>query len=267
MWYSQTTYYILAAVITVLVFCIGATVFSYLNLVIARLPKKEKLIEKKSVCPLCGHAKRYRDMIPIVSYAVRKGKCPFCFQKTSVREPLVELLGGVVAVLLLPAYGISWQTFTMFLLYSVLAVITFIDADTQEIPPQLNVLLFVIGLLSLLTMPSIPLVSRLIGMVCISLPMYIIVLVCNGFGGGDVKMMFAIGFFLGYKGTIAAFFIGVVLGGIYGIYLLLVKKKKGDTAFAFGPFLSVGIAISAYSGWGAQLLEWYLGLLTRNAQM
>lgn len=217
--------------ILILVFLVGVAVFAYLNEVIVRLPKKEKLL----------------------------GKSPHSSEKRSIRRLFIMLLGGVLAALVILYYHFTPAALTMFLLYSVLTVITFIDADTQEIPPVLNIIIFVLGVLSIWTMPGMPLLERIIGIFCISLPLYLIVLVIpDGFGGGDIKMMAAAGFFLGWKATLVAFFIGVVMGGAYGAFLLIAKKSDKKAHFAFGPFLSVGIAISAYAGIGVTLMNHYL---------
>lgn len=249
------------AAVGILIFCFlaGVAVFGCLNEVIVRLPNKEKLLSGERKCPHCGHAFGLKDTVPVVSYLLHKGKCAYCSEKLPIRGMLIELLGGVLAVLVVFYYGITPAALTMFVLYGVLTVITFIDADTQEIPPVLNIIIFVLGILSIWTMPGMPLLERVIGVFCISLPLYLIVLVIpDGFGGGDIKMMAAAGFFLGWKATLVAFFIGVVMGGAYGAFLLIAKKSDKKAHFAFGPFLSVGIAISAYAGIGVTLMNHYL---------
>jgi leader peptidase (prepilin peptidase)/N-methyltransferase len=110
-------------------------------------------------------------------------------------------------------------------------------------------------------LPGISVFERLIGAFCISVPLILIVLVIpGGFGGGDIKMMAASGILLGWKGNVAAFFIALLLGGGYGIYLLASKKKGRKDHFAFGPFLSIGIAISLYADLGTLLLDKYIGM-------
>jgi leader peptidase (prepilin peptidase)/N-methyltransferase len=136
--------------------------------------------------------------------------------------------------------------------------------DTQYIPPELNILLAVVGVISIWTLPGASIVQRIIGVFVISLPLILIVLVVpDGFGGGDIKLMAAAGVLLGWKGNVIAFFIGLVLGGIYGIYLLSTRKKGKKEHFAFGPFLSIGIAVSMYAGTGEYLMNQYIGIIMR----
>lgn len=246
-------------VIYVLTFLIGTAVFSYANELIVRIPKKEKLLTGKSVCPSCGQEKKLVDMVPVFSYIFSKGKCRYCQEKQPVRPMLIELLGGILAVAVVAYYHFSFAALTIFLLYTILTIITFIDWDIQEIPPQLNAAILVLGVLSIWTIGGVGIVERIIGMFCISLPLYLIILVIpDAFGGGDIKMMFAAGFFLGWKGTLVAFFIGVITGGIYGVYMLAARKKGRKEHFAFGPFLSLGIGVSAYAGLGITLMNMYL---------
>ena len=71
-------------------------------------------------------------------------------------------------------------------------------------------------------------------------------------------MMAAIGILLGWKGTVMAFLIGLLLGGGYGVYVLLTKKMGRKEHFAFGPFLAIGIGISLYAGLGVSWMNRYL---------
>ena len=237
----------------ILVFVLGTIAFSFLNVIVTQLPGKNKILAPGSVCPMCKQRRTAAESIPVAGWFVNKRHCRNCSEKISIRQPLVELFGGVLAALLLPCYGLSLSMLLMFALYFILVTIALIDADTQEIPPILNISIAVLGVLSYFIMPDGPSIgSRIIGFFAISLPLYIIVcIVPDAFGGGDIKMMAAIGLFLGWKGTVFAFVVGLILGGAYGAYLLIAKKAEKTEHFAFGPFLSFGIAVAAYAGVGA----------------
>lgn len=249
--------YVLYAIIYLLVFYMGITVFSYLNLVIAALPKKEKLTERHSHCPSCDHEQTWKDGIPIFSRIRYQNRCRYCGAVRSKRELFVELAGGAFAVLAFAFYGIHISALFVFLVICDLAVITMVDADTQEIPPQLNLILLLLGVVSIWALPGPTIVERIIGLFAISVPMFILMLF-NGFGGGDVKMMFAAGMLLGWKGNLAAFFIGVIVGGVYAVFLLATKKKGRKEHFAFGPFLAVGILISMIHNFGDTMVSTYI---------
>lgn len=158
----------------------------------------------------------------------------------------------------LASLGFNLYTLTFLIFFGILIAISIIDARTMEIPFYLNVSIFVLGILSIWTVGGLSIIDRIIGFFCVSLVMFLIVLaVPGGFGGGDIKLMAAAGFFLGWKLILVAFFIGLVLGGAYGAILLIGKKKGRKDHFAFGPFLSVGLIVSAIVG--NELLALYLG--------
>lgn len=181
---------------------------------------------------------------------------------TPAENRMVSLAGGILALVITGYYGMSMAALTLFLVSAVLVMITVIDAYTQMIPPVLNIILGALGLLSILTMPGMSVAERVIGFFCISVPMFLIVLlVPGGFGGGDIKMMAASGILLGWKGNLAAFFIGLIIGGIYGAFLLISGKKGRKEHFAFGPCLSIGIFVSAYAGIGMRIVDQYLYMI------
>lgn len=181
---------------------------------------------------------------------------------TPAENRMVSLAGGILALVITGYYGMSMAALTLFLVSAVLVMITVIDAYTQTIPPVLNIILGALGLFSILTMPGISVAERVIGFFCISVPMFLIVLlVPGGFGGGDIKMMAASGILLGWKGNLAAFFIGLIIGGVYGAFLLISGKKGRKEHFAFGPCLSIGIFVSAYAGIGMRIVDQYLYMI------
>ncbi|MCR5692216.1 MAG: prepilin peptidase [Eubacterium sp.] len=264
LWQNSQINYFYITVILLVVFLLGITAFSYVNQLVLRIPAGESLIVKNSTCPRCGHPRRLKDDIPLFSYLFTGGKCAYCFERLGLREPLVELVGGLAAVGIVFYYGLTWSALTVFLLYGVLMTISLIDYDTMEIPLGLNVTLLGLSAISFFTMEGPGVGARLIGMVCISGFMFLVVLlVPGGFGGGDIKMMTCVGFFLGWKAMVAAFFIALLLGGGYGIYVMASGKKGRKEHFALGPALAVGVAISVFADLGTLIVDSYLGLMIK----
>lgn len=147
----------------------------------------------------------------------------------------------------------------VFLFICLLAAVAYKDATTMEIPDNYSIAILVLGMVSIVAMPQIPLMERLIGMFSVSVPLLLITAAIPGaFGGGDIKLMGASGLFLGWRLSLIAVFMAVLFGGIYGMYLLITGKKGRKDHFAFGPFLCVGMVISLF--WGMDLLHWYLEL-------
>lgn len=257
--------YILYIIIYLLVFYMGVTVFSYLNLVIERLPGKENLAIRHTSCKKCGHEQIWKDVIPIFSRIRYQNRCRYCGEILPLRELVIELFGGAFAVLSFFVYGIHLSSIFVFAVICDLTLITMIDADTQEIPPVLNIIMLVLGAAGIWLLPGATIVERIIGLFAVSVPMFVLMLF-NGFGGGDVKLMFASGMLLGWKGNLAAFLIGIIVGGVYAVYLLFSKKKGRKEYFAFGPFLAFGILVSMINNLGDTMVSTYInyikGLMT-----
>lgn len=239
-------------------FLLGCCIFSFLNVVIYRLPKKMDFVTGRSACPFCGHVLGAPDMVPVLGWVFLGGKCRYCKAEISVRYPLVELVGGIAAVLCSYHYGVNPRAIIAFLFLCVLTVVSFVDMDTMEIPFSLVIAAALMGVLSALFFPEISFVERVIGIFCVSVPLYLLTVAVPGaFGGGDIKLMAACGIFLGWKLNLLALFWGVMGGGIYGFWLLAAKRKKRTDHFAFGPFLCLGMAAALF--WGEKILDWYLG--------
>ena len=107
--------------------------------------------------------------------------------------------------------------------------------------------------------PEHTLTDRLLGAIVISAPMLVLALLIDGaFGGGDIKLMAASGWLLGWRAMIPAIFIGILTGGIYCIWMLARGKMTRKDRFAFGPFLAIGLAAACI--YGDQMLKWYLSV-------
>ena len=134
-----------------------------------------------------------------------------------------------------------------------------IDARCQILPDTCNLMIFVISIARQLLLPQGSIWSGLLGCVIVSVPMLLLSILVNGaFGGGDIKLTFAWGFFLGWRLSLLAFFLAVLIGGVYAVYLLAAGKKERKEHFAFGPFLCIGAMAATL--WGESLIHWYLGL-------
>lgn len=142
----------------------------------------------------------------------------------------------------------------------ILIAISIVDIKTMEIPNGFVISVLICGIISIGVFPEIGIPDRIIGFFCVSLPLTIITLAVPGaFGGGDIKLMAAVGVFLGWRMNLVSLLLGILFGGLYGIYLLAGKKKDRKDHFAFGPFLCIGIVIAMFAG--EALIRWYIGLL------
>ena len=142
----------------------------------------------------------------------------------------------------------------------VLAAAALRDWKTQEIPDRYPLILVSLAVLSWAAMPGVSVPDRLLGAGCVSIPMLMLTVAVPGaFGGADIKLTAAGGLFLGWKLVATAMIIALFLGGIYGLYLLGVKKAGRKKCFAFGPFLCAGMVVSQIAG--NSMIDWYLKVI------
>jgi len=156
------------------------------------------------------------------------------------------------------AFGFTATTILAMVVFSLLLAISLIDIQTMEIPDGLNIVLAAQAIVWVWLMPEVALTSRIIGFFAVSGFMFIMALAISGaFGGGDIKLMAACGFMLGWQNILLAFFIAIILGGTYALYMITVRKRRG--VMVFGPALCVGIFTALV--YGDYIITWYIGLL------
>lgn len=224
---------------------IGSVLASFINVEVIRSRKKEDFIFSRSHCPNCGHVLSFTDMIPVLSYLLLQGKCRYCNNRISKRYLHVELLGILIGVL-----SSSYQEM---LAGMILLAISLYDWDNMIIKDRYLLLLV---LISLFMIRKEYVGEHLIGALTVSLPLGLMAVITKGFGYGDVKLMAVSGFLLGWERVLLAFMLGCVSAGIYGLYLIVVRKASFRTQIPFGPFLSLGIYVSLLYGY--RLIDLYL---------
>lgn len=242
----------------IIIFLYGIVIGSFLNVCIYRIPKQENIVKIRSHCMNCGYQLKWYDLVPVFSYLCLRGRCRSCKQKISVQYPLIELLNGVLYCIVFAVYGISVEALLYALLASALITLSVIDFRTYEIPAGINVFILTLGLIRIVTdYADWP--DYAIGFLLVSGFLYIVHLVTKGrgIGGGDIKLMAVSGLLLGWKQILLAFVLGCIIGSV--IHVARMKISGQGHVLAFGPYLSVGILISALAG--DQMIAWYLSWL------
>lgn len=252
--------YIYQGLIYGIIITLGACIFSFLNVIVYRVPRKMSFVKGFSQCPSCGHRLHAPDLVPVFSYLFLAGKCRYCKERIGIRDTLVELFGGLTALFCFLKYDEYGAALTVFAFLCILTVVTLMDIDTMEIEDGCWIGAAVLAVAAVFTMPGITVLERLAGAACVSIPMLLLCLVFPGaFGGGDIKLMAGCGLFLGWKLTFTAAALAILSGGLYGIWLLASGRKDRQDVFAFGPFLCLGMAVAVF--WGESLIRWYLELV------
>jgi leader peptidase (prepilin peptidase) / N-methyltransferase len=244
-------------VAAVVVAVFGLVVGSFLNVVITRLPAGRSLWGPRSACPTCGAVIVWHDNIPVLSFVALRGHCRACASWIGWRYPIVEM---TTAVLFLGAYaslGAGPALIPAVALLAALVAITAIDLDHQIIPDVITLPGIVTGVLANLAIAGGSWVDSMLGIALGGGVFFAIILASvGGMGGGDMKLGAMLGAFLGWKVTLVALFVAVVVGGLVAVGVLAAGRKGRKDPIPFGPFLATGGAVALF--WGQRLLTWYL---------
>ena len=258
----------MTAIMTVLAGAFGLAVGSFLNVCIDRLPRGESIATGRSHCDGCSRQLSARELVPVISYLVRKGRCSSCGAQIPRRVPFVETATGLAFAGMYYAYGPT-GTFLLLAAYATILIVVFvIDLEhglilNKVVVPALALALAVATIVPpqwLGTIGPHPIVSALIGAGTGFLFLFLVALASRGgMGWGDVKFAAFMGAATGFPLIMVALFGGVVIGGVTGIVLLVLRRKGRKETIPFGPFLAVGTMIALL--WGQTILRWYIGML------
>lgn len=242
--------------ILVLSFVLGLVIGSFLNVCIYRIPAKISVAWPPSHCPKCKNKIKWYDNIPVLSYLFLGGKCRSCKEKISLEYPIVEFVTACLTLLFVWRLGLTcWLPFALVTLYS-LIVLSVIDMKLMIIPDRFSLGLIVVGLAASFVNPAFEgtvwnrLVSSLIGGAIGFFGLWITAVIGQlifkkeAMGGGDIKLMGAIGALSGWIGVINALIVSSFAGVFYFGILMLLKKPAENNAIPFGPFLSVGLIVN-----------------------
>lgn len=249
--------------ILILLTLLGLAVGSFCNVLIYRIPKGEEFVKTPSHCMSCGHTLKWYENIPLLSWFLQGGKCRSCKVKLSAQYPIVEALNGLMwlATGLIVRSGLlaqsDWLTVALYcVLFSMLLVLTVIDWRTFTIPNGINLVIFLLGVIRLVTDLDHWL-TYLIGMLAVALVFLLMNIATGGrgLGMGDVKLVAAAGLLLGWQKMLLA----VSVGSLSGAIIHMIRMRGGEgRKLAFGPYLAAGIWLAALVG--EPLINAYLGL-------
>ncbi|AET66689.1 prepilin signal peptidase PulO-like peptidase [Desulfosporosinus orientis DSM 765] len=244
---------------------LGLLIGSFLNVVIYRVPQGQSIVWPGSHCPVCGHGLRAWELIPALSFLIQKGQCRNCQSPISWRYPAVELLTGILfffaGLSSLTTYLHPARLLVNLVFVSVLIALAFIDLDTFRLPDLLTLPLLGLGMISAFLIPGSPTLSEsLFSALGAGAAFLVIALVYpQGMGLGDVKLVAAMGAFLGFPAIFLAIFTGSLAGSLVGIFLLATGQKRFRQQIPFGPYLAFGAILTLL--WGSPVLNWYWSIV------
>jgi len=251
-----------AAALTALAL-LGLSVGSFLNVCIHRLPLGQSVVSPGSRCPGCGYALRWYDNIPLLSWAMLRGRCRRCGAPISVRYPIIELVTMVVFVAHAFVFGPDILLVPRLLFASALIALFAIDLEHHLLPNAITLPGIAAGLaFSLLLPPGIQ--SAILGVLVGGGVLWIIgeayfrLAGQEGMGGGDVKMLAMVGAFLGWKLVLVTLVFSSVAGSVIGLLVLASRRGTLKHALPYGTFLAMGALIASL--FGERIVAWYVGL-------
>jgi leader peptidase (prepilin peptidase)/N-methyltransferase len=241
---------------------LGLIVGSYLNVLIYRLPLGISTVFPRSRCPHCGTAIRAYDNVPVLSFLLLRGRCRQCGAPISWRYPAVEAATSALFLACFLRFGISLQAPVAALFCALMLALTMIDYDHMILPDALTWpgialgILFqpLVGWTRLWGGPWGAVAGALLG-AALGAGLLLAVWIAwylwrheEGMGLGDVKMLAAIGAFLGWKGVLVALFLGALSGAVVGLTLMAFRGLDFKAKLPFGVFLALGGVIALFAG-------------------
>ncbi|MDR1684398.1 MAG: prepilin peptidase [Elusimicrobiota bacterium] len=238
-------------------FIFGLIIGSFLNVCIYRIPAGKSVVWPPSSCGSCGAKIKWYDNAPVISWLVLRGRCRACGAGISLQYPAVELFTAVITALFVWRFGLSaWTPCVLFALYC-LITLSVIDMRTFIIPDRFSLGLIAFGLAVSFLNPAFSggtaseFLSSLAGGALGFFGMWAVALTGtflfkkDAMGGGDIKLMGAIGALSGAGGVVNALIISSFAGIFYfGVLVLLRRPLDNGTTIPFGPFLSFALMVN-----------------------
>lgn len=247
----------MATLLTFLIFFLGASVGSFLNVVISRLATGESILRSPSHCPLCGHRLGPHELIPLVSFVVQRGRCRSCGKRISWQYPLVELTTSLVFLLLFLRFGLTLPFLVGVVSASFLLVIFVYDLKHQLILDRVTIPAIVFGLLAVFLLGS-SILSAIVGGAIGAGFFALQYAVSKGrwIGGGDIRLGAFLGVLLGWEKLLLTLLLAYVSGALVATALVVTGAKRWGSQLAFGTFLAAAGFVSFLVG--DELIRWYL---------
>lgn len=254
---------------------LGAVMGSFLTCCAWRRARGESVWRGRSHCDVCGHTLGVPDLIPIFGYLFARGRCRYCGAEISAESFFTELICAFMYAALTLKYGPVPELPMWLIFFAVLVLVSLIDYHQRMIPDVLLAAALAVRLMCIPLLPaplSRQLPAILAGALSVFLPLLVLVLIMDRIleketmGGGDIKLFFVLGAYLGWQKNIVALLFSCVLG-IAGILLQQHgeqcgpsdRRKQEGTSVPFAPYITAGTFFALLLG--DSIIRWYASLL------
>jgi len=265
----------------------GACLGSFLNVCIYRIPAELSVVKPRSRCPHCEKMIVWYDNIPLLSIILLGGKCRSCKAPISPRYFVVELLTGILFLLvwlkwdyeigdrllgLVPIESLMLVPVYWLFVFGMLLG-TFVDLDHLIIPDRVSIGGIIIGIALSVAVPELQgqetrlysLMHSVGGALLGSGLLWSVASIGSfvfrkpAMGMGDVKLLGAIGAFMGWRAVFFTVMASSLIGSIVGISLVIARKKEMQSRIPYGPFLAIAALVWMF--WGMNIWDWWFNLL------
>jgi leader peptidase (prepilin peptidase)/N-methyltransferase len=250
----------------ILVALLGTIFGSFSNVLILRDTKRRSIATGRSECPECKHVLGVFDLIPLFSYLFLRGRCRYCKAAISVQYPIVEAISALLAIFScwygLVGEGSAVLAVGIYISLMAFLIVSVIDIRTYTVTWDYCLIAALAGgggqILSHALSVQNVLLGALVGGGGIVVVIYgwKLLFKQDGMGSGDIWIAAAMGASVGWPKVILGLYAAVLIGAVYGITLILLRKRTLKMEIPFGPFLALGTIIALH--WGQQLYAWYI---------
>ena len=225
----------------------GLAIGSFLNVVAARIPRRRSIVRPASACMSCGHELSWYDNVPLVSYAVLRGRCRSCGVRISLLYPAVELATALLIAACVLAFGLTGRALVASFFCAVLVAVTATDITHRIVPNRIVVPAAAVVLIAQTALEPSP--EWALGALGASLFLFVAAVAYPaGMGMGDVKLALLMGAALG-KTVAVAMLSGMIFALLPSLFLLARHGSAArKIAIPFAPFLALGSVLALFAG-------------------